>query len=265
MPKRKISPYLVGGAVLVLALLVWAILSRTGQAPVTTPKEDPGLTLSMHSMTEVPQVVAEAAKVLQNSEVGYAMVAEGKTYLIISTGRDSVKITAERVVAEPDELSPSLVDIHLKSDPQGASLLIGSLPLAGATRYQFPLDGMYAVIPALYNPHGLPLTDLPRTGGFTLVAPLADAMVEGRVLSIGGYARVFESGFMATLVADDGTLLKDMGIHAAAGAPDWGSFLAEMDLAGVKLPERGKLILTDALTGARYELPLRFLPPIQLG
>jgi|GEM_PF-2288024 len=266
MPKRKISPYLIGGAMLILALMLYALFNRPAQPSIPKPsEEEPALSLRMHALSEVPAAVAEAAKALQNSEVGYAMVMDGRTYLIISTGRETVRIAARRVDAKPAAAAPDLVDIHLSSDPNGESLLIASLPLARPARYQFPVDGKYAVIPALHNPHNLPLTDLPRMGGFALVAPQADAMVEGRVLSVAGYARVFEAGFTAHLLADDGRLLKEMVIKSAAGAPDWGSFQAEMDLAGIQLPERGKLILSDALSGTRHEMLLRFRPPVQMG
>jgi len=220
--------------------------------------------ISVMDLSAAPFDVQEAAAKLRSSRVGYAMVKADKTYLIISTGNDAQKVKVDRAEGQPDLVNPSFVDVHLNSDAAGGRLLIATTKLTTPTEYQFDVDGSFAAIPTLHNRHNLPLIPLNAVNRFSLVTPLADQMVQGGTLHMEGYAQVFEAAFTVTVTTAKGRVIGYAPVQSAAGAPSWGSFVADVPYDASSATETGFVILEEGMTGAKLVIPVRFRTP-QMG
>ena len=263
MEQRNRLMIAAGIGVLLIIVMVAALMGRNRPADtdptpvdVTTPADAIGLTRI--ALDSAPDDVRAAAKQLASSRVGYAIVKPEKTYLIISTGSDAVRVNLDRAEGQPAGALATFVDIHLKADPAGEQLLIATTDLKAGVEYQFDLDGQYAAIPTLHNRHSLPLAHLDEATGFTVLSPQPVDRIESANLRIEGYARVFEAQFMAQVITEKGRVLAESPVMAAAGAPSWGSFVIDINLAGIVLPESSYLVLTEEMTGARLVIPIRF-------
>lgn len=232
--------------------------------PVTSPPiTNPGIPtvktvpLRTVNLASAPMEVQAAARALQTSRVAYAIKSGGQTYLIISTGRNGEMITAAATAeAQPNAASPRFVDVMLQPNANGSRLLVLALPIGQDAEYQVNLGGKTAAIPTLYNQHGLALVELNETTGFALVHPSQGVAVQGDILFLEGYARVFESSFNAKLISAKGRILAEAQVQAAAGAPNWGSFTTAMKLT--ERPAEATLVLFDEMSGAKLTIPVRF-------
>lgn len=223
------------------------------------------LTLGTVSLAGAPSEVQEAAMRLMNSRVGYAMVRPDATYLIISTGSDASRVRIEGVEGQPMGGPPTFVDVNLASDGAGQRLLIATLPLTTTAEYQFNVDGMAAAIPTLHNRHNLPLVALPDHGGFVALSPVTDQVVAGGTIQVAGYARVFEAQFTVRVMTAKGRVIGEQHVMAAAGAPGWGSFAAQVSIDTANLPDTGFVVFEEEMTQSKLVVPVRFRAPTQLG
>jgi hypothetical protein len=228
--------------------------------PVTNPGAPVVKTVPLQtvSLSAAPMEVQAAARALETSRIAYAMKSGGQTYLIISTGRNGEMVTAASASAQPSAANPRFVDVMLQPSNSGSRLLILSLPISQEAEYQVNLSGKTAAIPMLYNQHGLALVELNEKAGFTLIHPTVNVAVQGDILFLEGYARVFESTFNAKLLSSKGKLLAEAQVKTAAGAPNWGSFATAMKLT--ERPTEATLVLFDEMSGAKLSIPVRFAP-----
>lgn len=226
--------------------------------PVTNPGTPTVRTVPLKSidLASAPMEVQAAARALQTSRVAYAIKSGGQTYLIISTGKSGEMVTASTAQAQPNATNPRFVDVMLQPSASGSRLLILALPIGQEAEYQVNLNGKTAAIPTLYNQHGLALVELNESTGFALVHPSANVAVQGDILFVEGYARVFESSFNAKLISAKGKILAEAQVKAAAGAPNWGSFTTAMKLT--ERPAEATLVLFDEMSGAKLTIPVRF-------
>lgn len=226
--------------------------------PITNPGTPTVKTVPLRTvdMASAPMEVQAAARALQTSRVAYAIKSGGQTYLIISTGRNGEMISAATAAAQPSAANPRFVDVTVQSNAGGSRLLILALPIGQEAEYQVNLGGKAAAIPTLYNQHGLALVELNERTGFALVHPSTNVAVQGDVLFLEGYARVFESSFNAKLISAKGRVLAEAQVKAAAGAPNWGSFTTAMKLT--ERPTEATLVLFDEMSGAKLTIPVRF-------
>lgn len=264
MEQRNRFLIAIGIGVLLIIALIAALMGRS-RPGVHVPVPDPvdvvqpdAIKLTRISLDSAPDEVREAAKRLASSRVGYAIVRPEKTYLIISTGSDHLKLTLDRAEGQPEGEAATFVDLHLKADPAGDRLLIATTDLKAGVEYQFNVDGEYAAIPTLHNRHNLPLTHLDADIGFTLLTPQGGDRVMGSNLRLEGFARVFEAQFTASLITVKGRELVMTPVMAAAGAPNWGSFVVDINLNGLELPESCFLVLAEEMTGAELVIPVGF-------
>lgn len=267
---RKIAMVAAGVAVLVTLMAVYFGLRRPTPTPppgggTTPPPATQRVTLTPVRLMDAPAEVADAAARLMHSRVGYAMPVGGRTYLIVSSGSDDLKMSLVGAVGQPGTGTPSFVDVNLATSSSGERLMILAAPIAGGAEYQFNLDGTYAAIPTLHNRHGLPLVTLPHVGGFVVISPASDETVSGRTFDVSGYARVFEAQFTLKAMSAKGRILAETQVMPAAGAPSWGSFVASLTLPEGEMPETGFLVLEDPMTEAKLVVPVRFRAPRQLG
>ncbi|HYG56607.1 MAG TPA: Gmad2 immunoglobulin-like domain-containing protein [Symbiobacteriaceae bacterium] len=261
MKKRRAA--LIAAAVALIALSVaWMVGRHLG-----TPKGAgvPTAFATAINLASAPADVQAAAAILKTSRVGYAMVKPDKTYLVISTGATADTVSIDRAEGQPNLSDPSLVDIFLKTDAKGDSLMIATTPLTKETEYQFDVDGRYADIPTLHNRHNLPLIPLDAKTGFSLVRPAPGFQAEAGILEVEGYARVFEAQFTAKLITEKGRVISQSAVMAAAGAPSWGSFSTRLKFDEQNAPETGYLVLEEEMTGAKLMVPVRFRKPAQMG
>jgi len=273
VPKQR--AIMIAAAVAALALisaLIWS--GVTGQrTPTPGPNTNsPGLGVTSRSlsiaavdMAGLPADVRDAANRLMYSRVGYAMPHGDRTFLIISTASDALKIQIQGAEAQSTAGDPRLVDVRVRSAANGNRLLVASIPVRVQADYMFTLDGANGAIPTLNNRHNLPLITLPMDQRFALVAPIANQMVAGHTLLIEGYARVFEAAFTARIVTEKGRTIAETYGLAAGGAPNWGSFRTQFNLYGLELPDSGYLILEEEMTGAKTTIPVRFRAAPQMG
>ncbi len=255
-------------AALVAALFVLLVAGRqpaVDDSVTPEPKAEEPALLTVVSLADVPQDVREAAEKLRSSRIGYAIHKPGRTYLIISTGRDDLKISLDKAVGQPAGKTPGFVDVFMQRDPKGESLVIATTTLPDTTHYQFALDGRLAAIPTLYNPHNLPLVHLDEQTGMVVLSPEAGQLVDGGMLKVWGYARPFEAQFDVRVVSAKGRTLGWTHVLAAGGAPHWGSFVSMVPLATENLPETGFVIFEEEMSGIRVKIPVRFRRPAQLG
>lgn len=262
------------GVLLLLGLIFGAkLFKRTGTEPGPVDVQGPSTTqqvaLTAIDLSSAPADVQAAANTLRTSRIGYAIVKPDKTYLIISTGSDALKVKADRADGRPATGTPDSVDVSLTEDPAGERLLILTSPLTNEAIYQFNVGESPAAIPTLLNHHGLTLVPLDAEKRFALVSPEPDAIVTSP-LRITGFAQVFEATFNARIVTAKGREVgSKQGITTAGGAPNWGSFVAEIALDSADLPETGFLILEEVTGGpgggAKLVVPIRFSRPPQLG
>lgn len=267
MTKRTRMMVAAGLAALALiGALVWGAMRGRNQ-PTGTP--NPGtvgaLALGVISMSSAPADVQEAAARLMHSRVGYAMVTPDRTYLIISTGADDVRVRITGAQGQPASGTPTFVDVNLASDSTGERLLIATTPLTTAAEYQFNLDGAAASIPTLHNPDLLPLVTLPNGSGFVALSPVSDQLVTTGTLAVSGYARVFEAQFTVRVMSAKGRVLGEKHVMAAAGAPSWGSFKADVTIDTTDLPETGFVVFEEQMTQSKLVVPVRFRATTQLG
>jgi len=259
MDKRK-RAMIAGGLSLALLAGIIAVATLRPFKKVVSETPRPQAFYSEMSALAVPADVQDAAARLATSRVGYAMVKPDATYLIISTGNPADKISFERAEGQPDMVHPTFVDMHFKQNPAGLSLQIGTTPLTSAnTEYQFNVDGVYASIPTLHNPHHLPLIPLDAKRRFSMVTP-AEGQFVGSTgsLHIEGYAQVFEASFMVTITTAKGRVIGQKGVQSAAGAPSWGSFVADIPYDASNLTNTGFVVLDEGMTGAKISIPVVF-------
>jgi len=266
---------MIAAAVVALALisvLVWSGF-RSQRTPTPGPDHsNPGqgitgrsLAIAAADMATLPADVRDAANRLLFSRVGYAMTRGDRTFLVISTGSDAMKIQIQGAEAQPSSGEPAFVDVRLRSASGGDRLLVASIPVRSRADYQFTLDGALGAIPSLHNQHNLPLITLPMDQRFAVITPTAGQMVEGHTLLIEGYGRVFEAAFTARLVTQKGRTLAETYSTASTAAPNWGSFRSQFNLYGLDLPDSGFLILEEEITGAKTTIPVRFRVAPQMG
>lgn len=226
--------------------------------PVTNPGTPSTTAVSLRtvSLESAPTAVQAAARALQTSRVAYAVKSGAQTYLIVSTGRNGEAISAGTATAQPSAANPSFVDVMVQPNAGGSRLLILAMPISQDAEFQVNLGGKTAAIPTLYNQHGLALVELNESTGFALINPSANVAVQGDLLYLEGYARVFESSFTAKLLSAKGRVLAEAQVKAAAGAPNWGSFVTAMKLT--ERPMEATLVLFDEMSGAKLTIPVRF-------
>jgi hypothetical protein len=255
-----------GLGVLLLAGLLVA-LKLMSPAAVDPTDVTPQAFFTVIDPSTAPLDVQDAAAKLATSRVGYAMVKADKTYLIISTGSLMDEVVYDRAEGQPDLVTAAFLDLHFKADAAGQSLQIGTVPLTSAdTEYQFNVGETYASIPTLHNRHNLPLIPLDAVKRFSMVSPGEGAMVgSSGSLRIEGYAQVFEASFMVTITTSKGRVIGQQAVQSAAGAPSWGSFVADIPYDTSALTETGFVILDEGMTGAKITIPVRFKPASQLG
>lgn len=267
---RKIAMMVAGVAILITLLAVYFGARHPTPTPppgggTTPPPATQRVMLTQIGLGDAPAEVADAAARLMHSRVGYAMPVGGRTYLIVSSGSDNLKMSLVGAVGQPGTGTPSFVDVNLASSTGGGRLMILSAPIAGGAEYQFNLDGTYAAIPTLINRHGLPLITLAHDGRFALISPASDEVLSGRTVEVSGYARVFEAQFTLKAMSAKGRVLAETQVMPAAGAPSWGSFVASLTLPDGEMPETGFLVLEDPMTEGKLVVPVRFRAPRQLG
>jgi hypothetical protein len=226
--------------------------------PVTNPGPPSTTAVSLRtvSLDTAPMAVQAAAKALQSSRIAYAVKSGAQTYLIVSTGPSGETIAAMTANAQPSASKPSFVDVMVQPNASGSRLLILAMPITQDAEFQVNLGGKMAAIPTLYNQHGLALMELNETSGFALINPSTNVTVQGDLLYLEGYARVFESSFSAKLLSAKGRVLAEAQVKAAAGAPNWGSFVTAMKLT--ERPTEATLVLFDEMSGAKLTIPVRF-------
>lgn len=267
MERRKRALIAGGLAVLALAGIIAILQVRPKSAgKQETPIQPMAFYTEIDPATAPADVQAAAAK-LATSRVGYPIVKADKTYLVISTGNPADKVRFDRAEGQPDLVNPTFVDIHFSAVPAGKSLQIGTTPLtSGTTEYQFDVDGNFAAIPTLHNRHNLPLIPLDAVRRFSMLTPLEGQMVgSSGTLHIEGYAQVFEASFLVTITTAKGRVIGQQGVQSAAGAPSWGSFVADIAYNNSALTETGFVILDEGMTGAKITIPVRFKKPGQMG
>jgi hypothetical protein len=264
--KQKRILLMAGSALLaLLTIIALVVTGRMSKQTVPGPTGDKQAFIEMANLAGAPADVQDAAARLKSSRVGYAIVHPEKTYLIISTGSAAAKVAYDKVQAQPDQTKPDLVDVFLRSDPTGSSLLLATAALTSKTEYQFDLDGRFAAIPTLHNAHNLPLIPLDAATRFSLVTPQADFVAENGALHVEGYAQVFEASFMARIATAKGRVIGSAPVKSAAGAPSWGSFVVDIPYDSQSVTETGFLILEEEMSGAKLVLPIRFRVPAQMG
>jgi len=264
--KQNQKRALIAGVLTVLVLT--SILAIGKMRPDAAHQQGtPAAFFSQVTAASVPADVADAASKLATSRVGYAIVKPDKTYLIISTGNPAEKIAFDRAEGQPDLVNPTFVDMHFTTSSGGSSLIIGTTPLKSAdTEYQFNLDGNFAAIPTLHNRHNLPLIPLDAKARFSMITPLEGTLIgSSGMLHMEGYAQVFEASFTVTITTAKGRVIGHKGVQSAAGAPSWGSFVADIPFDTSALTETGFVILEEGMTGAKISIPIRFRTPGQLG
>jgi hypothetical protein len=267
-PNRKGTPAMMGIAlVIVAAMAFWLVRAFLNHPTKVDPNPgQPPAFLTTIDLASAPQEVRDAAEKLRTSRVGYAMIVGEKTYLIISTGEKGPAVKIDRADAQPTgSKTPSFVDVFLKTAADGRQLQIATAPLKEMAEYQFNLDGAFAAIPALHNEHHLPLVYLDQATGFSVIAPVKDQMIEGKMLHLEGYARIFEAQFKVSVITAKGREVGTTGVHAAVGAPNWGSFVADLQIDTTNLPETGFVVFEDDMSGAKVAVPVRFHRPAELG
>jgi hypothetical protein len=256
-----------GLGVLLLAGVLIAMWAMPNGAPVKPVDVKPQAFYTVIDANTAPADVQDAAAKLATSRVGYPIVKADKTYLVISTGNLTDQIAYDRAEGQPDLISATFLDLHFKADAAGQSLQIGTVPLTGTdTEYQFNVGESYASIPTLHNRHNLPLIPLDAARRFSMVSPAEGAMVgSSGNLHLEGYAQVFEASFMVTITTAKGRVIGQQAVMSAAGAPSWGSFVADIPYDTSGLTETGFVILDEGMTGAKITIPVRFKPASQLG
>ncbi|HWI61794.1 MAG TPA: Gmad2 immunoglobulin-like domain-containing protein [Symbiobacteriaceae bacterium] len=262
--KQKRTLIAGGLALLLVAGIFTAQYLRPGK---TGPEVKTTSFFNQVDAASVPADVADAAAKLATSRVGYAIVKPDKTYLIVSTGNPADKVAFDKAEGQPDIVNPTFVDMHFKASPSGYALQIGSTPLTSpSVEYQFNVDGTFAAIPTLHNRHNLPLIPLDAKKRFSMVTPLEGTLIgSSGNLHIEGYAQVFEASFLVTITTAKGRVIGQKGVHSAAGAPSWGSFVADIPFDTSALTETGFVILDEGMTGAKITIPVRFRTPGQMG
>lgn len=268
MSKRTQTIAALGLAALALiGALLWGVLRNQNQAEPAggyNPTVS-ALTLGAVSLSSAPADVQEAAARLMHSRIGYAIVKPDRTYLIISTGSDALRVRVTGAVGQPPTGTPTFVDVNLASDGSGERLLIATVSLTTPAEYQFNLDGMAAGIPTLHNPDRLPLVTLPDRGGFVVLSPAPDQVADSGTLQIAGYARVFEAQFTVRVLTAKGRVVGEQHVMAGAGAPSWGSFLTQVSIETANLPDTGFVVFEEEMTESKLVVPVRFRAPSQLG
>jgi hypothetical protein len=264
-PRMRILAATLGLALVLTTVLLMAAHYFAGRDRPPVKEEPSEPFVRVIDPKTAPVDVQMAAEKLRTSQVGYAIVHPDRTYLIISTGSDDFTVSVDRAEAQPSFSTPSLVDIHFRLDRAGERLLIATTPLTVPVEYQFDVDGHYAAIPTLHNPHNLPLTYLDAASRFAVLAPAEGQLISGRTLHVEGYAQVFEAQFTVTVMSDTGRVLGQKAVMAAAGAPSWGSFAADIPIDTRDLPATGFVIFAEEMTEARFVIPVSFERPPQLG
>lgn len=259
------------GGLVVLGLIIYGVIRLLTPAVVVGPgpsppvSEEPSMLFAGVDPQKAPFAVRDAAARLRTSRVGYPILTDEGTFLVISMGENGPRAVLTGVEAEPADSTPARVHLALTSGAQGERLLILHGPLTTHAAYRFDLDTLEAGLPTLHNPHKLELTHLDEVAGFALLTPAEGAVQAGREMLLEGYARVFGGRFSVMIVGEDGKMLAMGSGKAAAGYPHWGSFSMQVTLEADSLPESATVILTDPMTGARLSLPLHFKLRAQLG
>lgn len=263
MPKPKPVYLWIGvGLVLLAVLLTWGVTALRKMAGAVGNGGQSAVQLSVMDLNALPADVRDAADKLRSSKLGYAMTRGNKTYVIISTGEDSLTVRYDRAVLVATKGVPTRVDVHLTRDVSGSRLLVLQATFKGSTTevadYQFDVDTEAAAIPALHNPHNLPLVALPADSRFVVLEPVRGQVTDQFPLRFAGYARVFEGQFTVTLLSDTGKELGKAYVKAAAGAPNWGSFVGDLRPSVTELPDTGTIVFQGDEPAARLVIPVRF-------
>lgn len=273
MPKRKTRLTLAAIGLIVLMILVsaWEVMTRKpGRGPIPRPGGSAATTPQPVPLTVVipgtaPPDVQEMATRLRSSRVGYAVVKPDRTYLIISTGSDSLRLRLDRAEGLPGTGSPTFVTVRLTSSSTGERLLILASALTRAD-FRFDLDGTNAGIPTLRNPDNLPVAPLPEAENLVVLNPAAGQVIASWPLRVAGFARVSEAQLTVTVTDAKGRVLGRSYTVVAAGAPAWGSFVADLRLEAAQTPESGFLVF-EGPANVKVSVPIRFnrVRPPQLG
>lgn len=256
------------GAALVVALIAGLVIWELNLSPQKLPEPPtPPVVASpvqVVGLSQAPADVQDAAAKLSTSRVGYAIYKPDRTYIILSTGSDALKVSYTEVAGQPDVKAPTFVDLFFNTDADGGRLLILTTPWGKGVEYQYDLDGQYGAIPGLVNAHNLPLVPLDETKGFAILQPVPDMLVQGDTLHVEGFARAFEAQFDVTIVSAKGRELGRTHVMAAAGMNNWGSFVADVPFDTTNLPATGLVIFEDQGGPLRFVVPIRF-KPAELG
>lgn len=255
--RRRVGVLLLAALALGLAVFAATALRRSRHL---SGSETGAVEVRRIALTEAPWAVQEAAGQLGASQVGYAMPVGPVTYLIISTGESGERIDVVGAARDPE--FKSWVNVDLRSNQSGERLLVLLMRAAITDQHsvRFWLDGHAGRIPALINPDHLPLVRLPDAGAMVLVSPASGARVTGAGLQITGYCRLQDGEFNVQVFAGGkGRLLgQALGLRAAGGAPDWGSFKVSVPVAVPPDVTDGVVLIYDLRSGAKSAVRVRF-------
>lgn len=262
MPKPKPVYVWIGvGLALLATLLTWGVITLRKLAGTGTGSSNT-IQLTAADINALPADVRDAADKLRSSKVGYALTRGNKTYVIISTGSDSMTIRYDKATKVANQGAPAWVDVHLARDVSGSRLLVLQAtikdPKTDVMDYQFDVDSEAAAIPTLHNPHNLPLVALPTDSRFVVLDPVRGQVADQFPLRISGYARVFEGNFTVTILSETGKELGKAYVRAAGAAPGWGSFVGDLRPSVTQLPATGTIVFQGDEPAARLVIPVRF-------
>jgi len=266
VPQRKTRIILaaVGLIAVMVGVSVWEIFSRkaggpTPGGPGSNPAAPQAVPLMVIPPGTAPADVQEMAARLRTSRVGYAIVKPDRTYLIISTGSDSLRVRLDRAEGLPGTGAPTSVTVRLTSSPSGERLLILAANLTRAADFRFDLDGVVQAIPTLRNPDNLPVAALPEGSGIVVLNPAHNQVLANWPLRVAGFARAPDAQLTITVTDAKGRVLGRSYTVVAAAAPSWGSFVADIRLEAGAVAETGFLVI-EGQPSIRLSIPVRFGP-----
>ncbi|MHB8182508.1 MAG: Gmad2 immunoglobulin-like domain-containing protein [Candidatus Desulforudaceae bacterium] len=204
-----------------IGILVAGCSANNGIGENPVPGEPPGMGEGEHQI--YPESVMETLETLKAIHAGFAIVENGKTFVIVSYGEKPTAGYEVRIVDIKTEGERAVVTAEL-IEPDGPAAMVLTYPYAVEV-----LDGAYSEVefheaggeyfPQIVGWVG-PISTQERSNNIVVSAfAAAPDMVYAT-----GIARVFEATVSYEVQDAAGNVLTEGYTTAASGGPDWGFF-----------------------------------------
>lgn len=181
---------------------------------------------SQASVSQVPKEISDWVQRSVHIELGQSRVYGNDTYILVTRGKKSTGGYTVKVEEIKQYASGYQVKVRYSDPPKGIPVIQPLTFPYAFVKINRPLTGQPDFLTAdgrnIPRPVGLDYIDtiVKKSDNIVLFEPLKDE----RQWQLRGMVRSFEGMLNVGLIGNDGMIVRQESIQAAAGAPNWGYF-----------------------------------------